>query len=131
MLNYYYGFRYTHTRPYTHTYARKNSSIHTRTNTHTQTHIHTYTYRQTNSHTHTRTCAHTPTQTHTQCSFAIGGPSLWNHLPENIKEAGSMEFFTQILETLVFSQSFEIQTFLNFVTVPSTLFNLFFCKKWC
>ena len=39
-------------------------------------------------------------------SFAVGGPSLWNHLPDNVKEAGSIELFKQRLKTHLFTQSF-------------------------
>ena len=43
-------------------------------------------------------------------SFAVGG-RLWNHLPDNVKEAGSIELFKQRLKTHLFSQSFEIPAF--------------------
>ena len=36
-------------------------------------------------------------------SFSIGGPSLWNNLPDTVKEADIMEF-KQILETHRFGQ---------------------------
>ena len=44
-------------------------------------------------------------------SFAVGGPSLWNHLLDNIKETGSIELFKQRLKTHLFRQSFEIPAF--------------------
>ena len=34
--------------------------------------------------------------------FAVGGPSLWNLLPDNVKEAGSIELFKQRLKTHLF-----------------------------
>ena len=106
--------RYTHARIHTHTYANTRKHTHTRSQTHTQTHTHTHThtYKPTHTHTRTRTCVHTPTQTLTQYSFAFEGPIFWNHLPDNVKEAESIELFKQILKTLEFSQSFEIPAFL-------------------
>ena len=44
-------------------------------------------------------------------SFMVEGPSLWNHLPDNVKEAGSIELFKQRLKTHLFRQSFEIPAF--------------------
>ena len=44
-------------------------------------------------------------------SFAIEGPSLWNHLPDIVKEAGSIKLFKQRLKTHLFGQSFEILAF--------------------
>ena len=44
-------------------------------------------------------------------SFTVGGPSLWNHLPDNVKEAGCIELFKQRLKTHLFRQSFEIPAF--------------------
>ena len=44
-------------------------------------------------------------------SFAVEGPGLWNHLPDNVKEAGSIELFKQRLKTHLFRQSFEIPAF--------------------
>ena len=85
------------------------------------THIHIHTHINTYANTPTYTHAHKDTRmkpsvrsqapTHTKCSFVIGVPSLWNHLPDNVKEVGSIEFFKQILNTVVFSQSFEIPDF--------------------
>ena len=45
------------------------------------------------------------------CSFAVGGPSLWNHLQDNVKKARSIELFKQRLKTYLFRQSFEIPAF--------------------
>ena len=44
-------------------------------------------------------------------SFAVGGPSLWNHLPDNVNEDESIELLKQNLKTHLFRQSFEISTF--------------------
>ena len=44
-------------------------------------------------------------------SFAVGGPSLWNHLPDNVKEARSIELFNQRVKTHLFRQSFAIPAF--------------------
>ena len=44
-------------------------------------------------------------------SFTVGSPSLWNHLPDNVKEAGSIELFKQILKMHLFRQSFQIPAF--------------------
>ena len=98
-----------------------NKSTRAHTNTLMQAHEHSYIYTHTRKHTHTYTHAHKDTRshasvrsrapTHTKCSFVIGDQSLWNHLPDNVKEAGFIEFFKQILKTVVFSQSFEIPAF--------------------
>ena len=111
-----------HTHTYTHWKYRFflicNSALdHTHTHTHTQIHTHS------NTHTHTYTHAHKDTRmhasvrsrapTHTKCSFVIGGQNLWSHLPDNVKEVGSIELFKQILKTIIFSQSFEIPDFLK------------------
>ena len=50
-------------------------------------------------------------------SFAVGGPSLWYHLPDNVKEAGSIELFKRDLKRIYL----KYRHFLNFVTVPLTL----------
>ena len=76
------------------------------------THIHIHTHIHTKTHACTRACARVHTHTHTKCSFVIGGQSLWNHLPDTVKEVGSIELFKQILKTVVFSQSLEIPVFL-------------------
>ena len=44
-------------------------------------------------------------------SFMVEGPSLWNHLPDNVKEAGYIKLFKQRLKTHLFRQSFEIPSF--------------------
>ena len=93
-----------------------NTHIHTHKK---HTHRHTYTHAHKDTRMHARVRLRAPT--HTKCSFVVRGPSLWNHLPDNIKKAGSVEQFKQILKTVVFSQSFENRFFLNFVTVPLTL----------
>ena len=80
-----------------------NTHTHTHANTHTHTHMHTKT------HACTLACARV--HPHTNCSFVIGDQNLWNHLPDNVKEAGYIEFFKQTLNTVVFSQSFEIPAF--------------------
>ena len=41
-------------------------------------------------------------------SFAVVGPSLWNHLPDNVKETGSIELSKHRLKTNQFRQSLEI-----------------------
>ena len=97
---------------HTHTYARKHTQTYTHTQTHTHTHamththihVHIHTNRLTHTYAHVR--AHTNTNTHTQCSFAVEGQSLWNRLPDNVKEDGFIELFKQILKTLVFSKFF-------------------------
>ena len=96
-----------------HIYKHKcmNTHIHTNTHTHTHANIHTHIHVCTQRHTDARERALACNHTHTKCSFVIGGQSLWNHLPDNVKEARSIELFKQILKTLVFSQSFEIPAF--------------------
>ena len=116
-------------RAYTLIRTQTHANTHEHKHTHANTHTHTYKTSHTHTHAHISARACTPTQTHTQCSFVTGGPSLWNHLPDTVKEAGSIELFKQILKTVVFSQSIEILAFSNFVTVTSTLFDLFVVKK--
>ena len=91
----------TYTRAYTHI------------RTQTQANIHTHAHKHTHAHTHTHISARECTHKHTQCPFVVGDPSLRNHLPDNVKEAGSIEVFKQIRKTFVFSQSFEKSAFLN------------------
>ena len=81
----------------------------THTYTHTQTNTRTYTHAQRDTRMYASERSRAPP--HTKCSFVIGGPSLWNHLPDNVKEAGSIELLKQILKTVEFSQSFEIPAF--------------------
>ena len=71
----------THAHVYKHTHAITHT--HTYTQTHKDTRMHVKT------HACTRVCARVHPRTHTKCSFVIGGPSLWNHLPLTVKEAGS------------------------------------------
>ena len=112
------------THAHTHTHTHIQSHEHSYANTHKHTHIHKCTQRHTLARERALACTHT----HTKCSFVVGGQSLWNHLPDNVKEAGSIELFQLILKTVVFSQSFEIPAFFNFVTVPLTLVDLFVVK---
>ena len=60
------------------------------------------------SSSHRRLVIHPPSKTvlFGERSFAVRGPSLCNHLPDNIKEAGSIELFKQRLKTHLFRQSF-------------------------
>ena len=95
---------------YKHKCMNTHIHTHTQTHTHTSTHAHKHT-RMSQRHTNSRERALAYTHTHTKCSFVIGGQSLWNHLPDTVKEAGSIELFKQILKTVVFSQSFEIPAF--------------------
>ena len=46
-----------------------------------------------------------------ELSFAVGDPSLWNHPPDHVKEAGSIELFKHRLKTHLFRQSFGISAF--------------------
>ena len=112
---------------YKHRCINTHIHAHTHTHTHTRKRKHTYTHarKDTRMHASVRSRA----STHTKCSFVIGCQSLWNHLPDNVKEAGSIEFFKQILKTVVFSQYFKIPYFFKFVTVPSTLFYLIVVKE--
>ena len=114
----------THAHTHTHTYNHMNTHTHTHTQTHT--HIHKYTQR----HTHARERAPPCTHTHRKCSFVVGGPSMWNHLPDNVKEAGSIELFKQILKPSYLVNISKIPAFLNLVTVPLTLFDLFVVKYY-
>ena len=133
-------------RAYTHTYTRKHTQTYTRAHKHTYANIHKHKHKHTHANTHTHihtvhihtnqltythshTCVHTPTQTHTQCSFVIGGPSLWNHFPDNVKEARFIELFKEILKTLVFSQSFEIQAFSSFCNSTLEFIRFIYSKK--
>ena len=97
----------------------------------THTHIHTHTHANTRMHTKTRMHASMRSRapTHTNCSFVIRVQSLWSHLPDTVKKAGSIELFKQIPKTFVFSQYFEIPFFSKFITVPSTLCDLFVVKN--
>ena len=106
---------------------------HTHTRTHTQTHENTYTHvhKDTQGYTHARSRAPACIPTNTQCSFAIGGPRLWNHLPDTVKEARSNELFKQILKHSYLDNLSKYRLYSKFVTVPSTLFDLFVVKKWC
>ena len=54
-------------------------------------------------------------------SFTVEGPSLWNHLPDNVKEAGSIELFKQRLKCTYLNNLLKCRLFLNFITVPLTL----------
>ena len=36
------------------------------------------------------------------CSFVVGGPKLWNTLPEDVREAESVSTFKQLLKTHLF-----------------------------
>ena len=56
-----------------------------------------------------------------ECSCAVGGPSLWNHLPDNVKDAGSIELFKQRLKPNYLNILCKYRLLLNFVTVPLTL----------
>ena len=113
-----YAHVYTHTYTHTHIHTHTHTNTHAHTRTHTHTHSHTHTRMHTQTYACTWACARVPR--HTKYSFMMGCQSLWNHLPDTVKE-----LFKQILKLVVFSQSFERLVFLNFVTIPSSLFDLF------
>ena len=106
-----------HEHSYTHT------DIHTHIHTHANTHTHTYTHAHKDTRMNARVGSRAPT--HTKCSFVIGGPSFWNHFPDNV------ECFKQILNTFVFSQSFEIPAFFLICNSALDLISFICSKKWC
>ena len=77
------------------------------------------------THACTRACArgHPHTNTHTKCSFVIGGPSLWNHLPHKVKEAGSNSLSRYLKRSYLVNLS-KYRLVSEFVTVTLTLFDL-------
>ena len=98
-----------------------------------------HTYTITHIHSHTHTCKHTKTthackdtrmhasvcsrvHTHTKCSFVIGDPSLWNHLPHTVKEAGSNSSSRYLKRSCLVNLS-KYRLDCEFVTVPLTLFD--------
>ena len=93
---------------------------------------HVYKHTHTQSHTHTRKHTKTmhackDTHTHTKCSFVIGGPSLWNHLPHTVKEAGSNSLSRYLKRSYLVNLS-KYRLVSEFVTVTLTLFDLFVVK---
>ena len=57
------------------------------------------------------------------CSFVVGGPKLWNTLPEDVREAESVSTFKQLLKTHLFSWSkFVIFLVCNFHCIVPLLF---------
>ena len=93
------------------TYEKQRARAHTYTNINALTLIYIYAYTYTHTHTHTRKHTHTRMHTktgmragvrsraptHTKCSFVIGGQSLWNHLPDTVKEARSISCLSRYL----------------------------------
>ena len=76
---------------------------------------------------HASVCSRAYIHTHTKCSFVIGGPSFWNHLPHTIKEVGSNSLSRYLKRSYLVNLS-KYQLVSEFVTVPSTLFDLFVAK---
>ena len=109
-----------------HIYKHKcmNTHIHTHTQTHKHTHIHACTQRRTHARERELACTQ-----HTKCSFVIGVPSLWKHLPGNVKEAGSIEFLSRYLERSYLVNLSKYWFKNKIVAVCSTLFDLFVIKN--
>ena len=92
------------------THARTHSITCTRIHTHTCTHTYTHAHKDTRMYARVRSRA--PTHTQGVLSWSeVRVCGTRNHLPDNVKEAGFIELFKQILKTVVFSQSFEISAF--------------------
>ena len=110
------------------THARKRIQTHTQSHTltYTDAHRHTHACKDTRIHASVRSRA----PTHTKAFFRDRRPEFVEHLPDTVRNAGSIELFKWILKSIVFSQSFEIPVFLNFVSVPLTLFDLFVVEKF-
>ena len=71
---------------------KQKSWAHTYTITHMYSHTHTCKHIKTTHackdiHMHASVCSRV--HTHRKCSFVTGDPSLWNHLPHTVNEAGS------------------------------------------
>ena len=99
----------------------------TRIQTHTcnHTYIHAHTHRRRmheKTHACTRACARV--HTHTKCSFVIGGPSLWNRMPDTVKVVGSNSLRRYLKRSYLVNLS-KYGLVSEFVTVPLTLFDLF------
>ena len=105
---------------------------HAHTQVYKHTHAITHTYMQTHkddacnvkTHACTRACARMHRNTHTKCSFVIGGPSLWNHLPHTVKEAGCNSL-SRYLKRLYLVNLAKYRLVSEFITVPLTLLDLF------
>ena len=99
-------------------------------------HEHSYTHTHTYTHTHIHACTQDTRMhgsvrsralTHTKCSFVIGHQSLWNHLPDTVKEAGSNSLSRYLKRSYLVI--FRNTGIFLIVTVPSTLFDLFVAKN--
>ena len=108
---------------------KQKSRAHTYTITHMHSHTHTCEHIKTthackDTYMHASVCSrtHTHTHTHTKCSFVIGGPSLWNHLPDIVKEVGSNSLRGYLKRSYWVNLS-KNRLDSEFVTVPLTLFD--------
>ena len=50
-------------------------------------------------------------QTFVARSFSVAGPSLWNSLPNNIKQSNTVEGFKVKLKTFLFRRAFLLNTY--------------------
>ena len=105
---------------------------HPRTRIQSHTCIHTHTCKHTktthackDTHMHASVCSRV--HTHTKCSFVIGDPSLRNHMPHTVKEAGSHSLTRYLKRSYLVNLS-KYRLVSEFVTVPLTLFYLFVVK---
>ena len=55
-------------------------------------------------------------------SFAIGGPSAWNNIPDAVKESENLESFKQRLKTLIFNLL--QQTYVDMIMLSALDFGL-------
>ena len=105
----------------------KNHARNTYTITHMHSHTHTCKHTKTthackDTHMHASVCSRVHTHTRTNCSFVIGDPSLWNHLPLTVKEVGSNSLSRYLKwPYLVNLSKYRLDS--EFVTVPLTLFD--------
>ena len=94
---------------------------------------HTHAHACTHTHTQEKTLIHTYIHTHkhiyTKCSFVIGGPSLWKHLPDNVKRLHPSSCLSGFKKRSYLVNLSKYRIFLNFVTVLLPLFDLFVAKN--
>ena len=48
-----------------------------------------------------------PSASSGDCAFSLGGPCLWNRLPESVRSATSLKIFKSLLKTHLFKIAFQ------------------------
>ena len=115
----------THERTHTHTYNHMNTHIHTHTHANRHTHTYTHAHKETRMHARVRSRAFTHTQSVLSWSEVRVCGTTCRTMSKRLDPSSCLSRYLKLSN---FVNPSKYRLFLNFVTVPLTLFELFVVK---